>query len=63
MTSHKKFGGIELSIGAGGLRFKKRPSAYNVCIGKELKDKKYAHGGRYSKEVQGAFKSAVSKCK
>lgn len=63
MVSHKSFGGIELSIGAGGLRFKKRPSGYNICIGKELKGKKYAKGGRYSKEVQSAFKAAVNKCK
>ncbi len=63
MVSHKKFGGIELSIGAGGLRFKKRPSAYNICIGKQLKGKSYAHGGRYSKEVQAAFKAAVVSCK
>ena len=63
MVSHKKFGGIELSIGAGGLRFKKRSSAYNICIGKELKGNKYANGGRYSKEVQDAFKAAVNKCK
>jgi len=63
MVSHKSFGGIELSIGGGGLRFKKRPSAYNICIGNELKGKKYSHGGRYSKEVQAAFKAAVNKCK
>lgn len=63
MVSHKSFGGIMLSIGGGGLRFKKRPSAYNICIGKELKDNKYTKGGRYSKEVQDAFKGAVQKCK
>jgi len=63
MVSHKSFGGIMLSIGGGGLRFKKRPSAYNICIGKALKGKKYSSGGRYSKEVQAAFKSAVNSCK
>ncbi len=52
-----------LSIGGGGLRFKKRPSAYNICIGKELKGNTYSNGGRYSKEVQAAFKGAVQKCK
>lgn len=63
MVSHKSFGGIELSIGKGGLRFKKRPSPYNICIGKELKGNKYSNGGRYSKEVQDSFKDAVKKCK
>jgi len=63
MVSHKSFGGIMLSIGGGGLRFKKRPSGYNICIGKELKGNKYTQGGRYSKEVQDAFKAAVQKCK
>ena len=52
-----------LSIGGGGLRFKKRPSAFNVCIGNALRGKRYSKGGRYSKEVQGAFKAAVQSCK
>ena len=63
MVSHKKFGGIELSLGAGGLRFKKKPSAYNVCIGKELEGTTGPiHGGRYDKEFQAKFTSAVRKC-
>lgn len=58
MVSHANFGGIELSIGKGGLRFKKRPSAFNICVGKAIK------GGSYSsrQDVKNAFASAVNKC-
>jgi len=64
MVSHKSFGGIELSIGAGGLRFKKRPSAYNICIGKQLKGGRGpTQGGRYDKTWQAEFKKAVQACK
>jgi len=63
MVSHKKFGGIELSLGAGGLRFKKRPSAYNICIGKELEGTEGPiHGGRYDKNFQDKFTAAAKKC-
>jgi len=59
MVSHKSFGGIELSLGAGGLRFKRRPSAFNICVGKAIK------GGNYSsrKAVRDAFESAAKGCK
>jgi len=63
MASHKKLGGIELTLGAGGLRFKKRPSAFNICIGKKLKGKKGpVNGGRYDKEWQAEFDKAVQDC-
>ena len=64
MVSHKKLSGIELTLGKGGLRFKKRKSRYNICIGKELKDFHPPDGGgRYSKDMHDKFKSAVRNCK
>jgi len=47
MVSHRKIGGVDVSIGGGGLRFKKRPSAFNICIGKAMKGQPGPiHGGR-----------------
>jgi hypothetical protein len=63
MVSHRSLGGLEISIGGGGLRFKKRPSGFNICVGNALKGKKYAKGGRYSTEVHQAFTAAVRGCK
>jgi len=63
MVSHKSFGGIMLSIGGGGLRFKKRPSGYNICIGKQLKGTPGPiHGGRYDKGFQAKFTAAARSC-
>lgn len=62
MVSHKKFGGIELSLGAGGLRFKKRPSAFNICIGKALKDTAGPSLGRYDEAFQRKFIEAAKGC-
>lgn len=50
------------------MRFKKRASAFNACIGAQLKGKKYSKpptgmGGRRNKAVQSAFISAVDSCK
>jgi hypothetical protein len=45
MVSHKKFGDIELTLGEAGIRFKRKPSAYNRYIAKETKGK-----ARLSKE-------------
>lgn len=58
MVSHTSLGGLELSIGKGGLRFKKRPSAYNICIGKELRGEKAGDVIAWRDE----FKKAVAKC-
>jgi hypothetical protein len=63
MTSHRKLGGIEISIGQGGLRFKKRPPGFNLCIGKALKGTAGPHeGGRYDKGFQAKFTAAVHGC-
>lgn len=61
MVSHKKVGGIELSIGKGGLRFKKKKSAFNVCIGKEMEGQTPTKG-RYDKDFQKAFVQASFDC-
>ena len=62
MTSHKKIGGLQLSV-SSPLRFKKRPSAFNVCVGKQLKGKAGpTNGGRYDKIWQGQFTAAVRGC-
>jgi len=63
MVSHTSLGGLELSVGKGGLRFKKRPSGYNICIGKQLKGGKGpVRGGRYDKGWQAEFTAAARKC-
>jgi hypothetical protein len=64
MVSHKKKSGMNLSVSInGGLRFSKRPSGYNACIGNALKGGAGpVHGGRYDKAWQGQFTSAAQSC-
>ena len=64
MPSHKKIGGgLELTA-PHGTRFKKRPSRFNICIGKKLKGKSGpTHGGRYDKDWQAEFTKAVEECR
>ena len=63
MVSHTSLGGLELSIGAGGLRFKKDPSAFNMCVGKALKGQPGpTNGGRYDTAWQAKFTGAVRSC-
>lgn len=63
MVSHKKVSGYELTVGKGGVRFKKRPSGYNRCIGDSLKGGAGpTHGGRYDKGWQAEFTRAVKGC-
>jgi len=45
-----------------------RPSAYNACIGAELRGKTYSKppvgtGGQQDKRIQAAFTAATQKCK
>lgn len=64
MVSHKKVSGFVLTLGAGGLRFKKRASRFNICIGQKLKGGRGpTDGGRYDTGWQAEFKKAVSECK
>jgi len=67
MGSHRGSGRLTVSI-PSPMRFKKRASRYNACIGGQLKGKKYAKppvgmGGRRNIAVQSAFISAVNSCK
>ena len=60
MNSHTVLpGGIKLTLGKGGIRFTKKPSRYNNCIGDELR------GGKYTDRasVKSAFTKAVASCK
>lgn len=65
MVSTRSFGGIEITIGKGGLRFKKRKSAFNAQIGKCMKDSGVTPagppgaGGRYSTRFQRQFVDCV----
>jgi hypothetical protein len=63
MVSTKKFGGLEITIGAGGLRFKKRKSAFNIAVGECMKASGVtpAGAGRYSKKFQKQFIECVDK--
>jgi len=63
MVSHRSFGGIELSIGKGGLRFKKKPSGFNICIGNKMRGQPGPSKGRYDKAFQAKFTAAVQSCK
>jgi hypothetical protein len=63
MPSHKKVSGYTLTLGKGGVRFKKKPSGYNICIGKALEGGEGpVHGGRYDKGWQAKFTRAVEAC-
>ena len=63
MVSHKAVSGYELSVGKGGVRFKKRASGYNICIGKGLKGGAGPiHGGRYDKAWQAQFTEGAKRC-
>lgn len=61
MVSHKNLGGLVISIGKGGLRFKKRPSGFNIKVGKCMKRKGIGptEGGRYDKNFQKEFIKCV----
>ena len=61
MTSHKNVGGIDLTLGKGGLRFKKKKSPFNVCIAKEMKGAKNTKG-RYDTDFQKSFVQAAFDC-
>ena len=64
MTSHKKISGLEITLGKGGLRFKKRPSKFNICIGKHMKGKGGpVNGGRYDTHWHEEFTAAVQACR
>lgn len=67
MVSHKSLGGLDVSIGKGGLRFKKRAGAGQRCVGAHMKGTHHTSlpagmGGRYDKVFQGEFYDAAKAC-
>lgn len=62
MPSHTTIGGIDLTLGKGGLRFKKRPSEFNYCVGREVKKILGDKDDVTRKDVRDAFTKAVEKC-
>ena len=60
MTSHKTVGGIDLTVGKGGIRFTPKKSAHAVCVGNQMKGTE--GGGRYDKVFQGKFVQANHDC-
>lgn len=63
MVSHKKLSGLEITLGKGGLRFKKRPSAFNMHVGKCMKGTPGPKAGRYDKGFQAKFTSCAKSYK
>lgn len=62
MGSHKGVGRLALYV-PSPMRFKKRPSAFNVCIGNELRGGSGpTEGGRYDTGWQKKFVAAAKKC-
>ena len=57
MVSHGEVSGIKLTLGAGGLRFRKKPTKFNRCVGKEMRG---VTGSQ--KEIQTKFEAATKKC-
>ena len=57
MVSTKKYGMLSLTV-PSPMRFKKKPSAFNRCVGEELRGGSYATRGA----VRSAFASAAKKC-
>jgi len=67
MGSCRGAGALTICVPAP-MRFKKRPSAFNACVGAELKGKTYAKpkpgmGGKRDARIQSAFTTAAKKCK
>lgn len=61
MGSHKGVGRLQLYV-PSPMRFKKKPSAFNLCIGNQLKGQPGPKLGRYDVEFQKRFTKAVHSC-
>lgn len=63
MVSHKKIGGMYFTA-PSPIRFKKRASQFNRCVGEKLKGGAGpTHGGRYDTGWQRTFTAAVQSCR
>ena len=66
MGSRRGMGRLTVTV-PSPMRFKKRASAFNACVGASLRGQRYASpppgmGGRRDKRIQSAFTSAVHGC-
>ena len=66
MGSRRGMGRLTVTV-PSPMRFKKRASAFNACIGASLRGQHYptppaGMGGRRDKRIQSAFTSAVRSC-
>lgn len=66
MGSRRGMGRLTVTV-PSPMRFKKRASAFNACVGAQLRKKNYptpapGMGGRRDVRIQDAFKSAVRSC-
>lgn len=63
MVSTKKTSLGDVIVGKSGIRWKKKTSEFNRCIGKKLAGTAGpVHGGRYDKAFQQKFTDAVEPC-
>lgn len=57
MVSTKKYGMLSLTV-PSPMRFKKKPSAFNRCVGTEMRSKSYSN----RQAVINAFTAAAKAC-
>lgn len=67
MGSRRGMGRLTVTV-PSPMRFKKRSSAFNACVGAALRGQSYSKpaagtGGRRDKRIQSAFVAAVNGCK
>jgi len=56
MASHRKVGGMEISLPAP-FKFKKRNSAHNICVGKAMKGQTWSGRADWNKKFANAAKA------
>ena len=66
MGSRRGMGALTITV-PSPMRFKKRSSSFNACVGAALRGQSYSKpapgmGGRRDKRIQSAFISAVRGC-
>lgn len=57
MVSTKQYGMLSLTV-PSPMRFKKKPSAFNRCVGDKMRNKDYSD----RESVQTAFRAATKAC-
>ena len=66
MSSQRGVGSLTITV-PSPMRFKKRRSAFNSCVGAALRDQTYSRGapgtgGRRDVRIQNAFTAAAKSC-